>query len=682
MRKPGKRRAVPGADPPRVAVNHTGDAVATAGATAVTGHRGPAPPRADDDTRHIAVRVSGSGPAIATAPGAFAVSGQMTIVRAPREPAPWPHQVGVVPGRAHCFRDRAEARRLRAAMEGGGTAVLSQVLAGMGGVGKTQLAAEHARTALQDSEVDVLVWVTARDRISVVAGLAQAGRELCRAEQEDPLHAALAFLAWLAPKANALPCRWLVVLDDVADPDDLHGLWPPTSPHGQTLITTRRRDAALTGHGLHLIDVGLFSATEAQDYLADSLTAHGRTSPADQLTALAGDLGRLPLALAQAAAYLADSGATVPAYRALLADRATTLADLAPDRLPDDQDLALAAAWSLSIDRADTLRPAGLARPMLHLAAMLDPNGIPHTVLTSRPALAHLAAHRTNAQTPADTAEEPAPVLPGDAVRALRALHRLSLVDHDPDHSHQAVRIHQLIQRATRDTLSPAGYGRIALAAADALAAAWSDIERDTALAQALRANTAALTACAEDALFEPDAHAVLYRAGRSLGEAGQAAGARDHFERLAAATRHHLGGDHHHTLAARHELARWRGDAGDLAGAAAALAELLPDRQRVLGDDHHGTLATRHELAYWRGVAGDPAGAAAALAELLPDRQRVLGNDHHDTLATRHNLASFRGVAGDPAGAAAALAELLPDVRRILGDDHPDTLATRHYLA
>ncbi|WP_438453241.1 hypothetical protein [Streptomyces asiaticus] len=67
------------------------------------------------------------------------------------------------------------------------------------------------------------------------------------------------------------------------------------------------------------------------------------------------------------------------AYRRLLADRATALADTAPDRLPDDQALPLAATWSLSFDRADTIRPAGLARPMLQLAPCSTPTAFPRT---------------------------------------------------------------------------------------------------------------------------------------------------------------------------------------------------------------------------------------------------------------------------------------------------------------
>ncbi|MER5494282.1 tetratricopeptide repeat protein, partial [Streptomyces sp. NPDC002490] len=627
--------------------------------------------------------------------GATGISGnvQNLIVqrRAPREPAPWPHQVGVIPSVARSFQHRAEADRLRVAVEDGGTAVLSQVLTGLGGVGKTQLAADYAQTAWNNGDLDVLVWVTASTQSPVVSGYAQAGVELCRADPDDPERAAKQFLAWLA-KPGPRPCRWLIVLDDVTDPGDLivhpdnpalrFGLWPPAGPHGRTLLTTRRRDAALFGEGRRRIEVGVFTPAESIAYLTGALNAQGRTEPIEQLAALAHDLGHLPLALAQAAAYLIDSGKTTTGYRALLADRTMKLTDLAPDTLPDDQAAVLAAAWSLSIDRADALRPAGLARPMLHLTALLDPNGIPHEVLTSPPALTYLAAHRTTTGPvrprrrprrwwpwPGRRQPPPPPVTSEEAFDALRALDRLSLIDHTPNTPHQAVRVHQLIQRATRDTHTPHQHHHYARTAADALTAAWPAIERDTDLAQALRANTDALTHHAEEALHRPNTHRVLYRTGRSWGESGQLTVAISHFEHLSTTTRGHLGEDHPDTLATRSNLAFWRGKAGDAAGAVQAFADLLNDQVRVLGEDHPATLATRNNLAFWRGEAGDAVGAAEAFADLLNDQVRVLGEDHPATLATRNNLAFWRGEAGDAVGAAEAFADLLNDQVRVLGE-------------
>ncbi|MFF4572192.1 tetratricopeptide repeat protein [Streptomyces sp. NPDC001410] len=612
-----------------------------------------------------------------------------------RARAAWPHQVGVIPPRAGCFQTRAEVVRLREALTGGRAAVLvgqntvrGQVLAGMGGVGKTQLAADYARTAWLAGELDVLVWITASNATAAASVYAQAAVEILGADPADREAAARAFLAWLEPKANATPCRWLVVLDDVTDPADLNGLWPPAGPHGRTLVTTRRQDAALAGR---LIKVGLFTEAESLAYLTAALGARNRHEPDEQLTALAQDLGHLPLALSQAAAYLIDAGISAAAYRGLLADRATLLADAAPEVLPDGQTQTAAAAWSLSVDRADALRPAGLARPMLQLAAFLSPNGIPETVLTSAPALAHLTGHRTedgsqatpqHMSRPEEQDRTPTSVTANEAVGALRALDRLSLIDHTPANSHQAIRVHQLIQRSVRDTLTPDQYDQLARTTADALLAAWPAIERDTELAQALRANATTLTRTAEDALYQPDAHRVLYVAGRSLGEAGQVTTAKAHFHRLTETTGHHLGPDHPATLTARHDLARWRGETGDAAGAAAACEELLADLVRLQGEDHPHTLNTRSNLAHWRGEAGEAAGAAEAFEQLLADQLRVKGEDHPDTLATRINLAHWRGNAGDAAGAAAAFEEMLADLVRLQGEDHPATLTTRNNLA
>ncbi|MFD4508797.1 hypothetical protein [Streptomyces sp. NPDC058457] len=159
----------------------------------------------------------------------------------------------------------------------------------MGCVGKTQLAADYARTAWQAGELDVLVWITASNATQAASGYAQAGIEILGAE---PGQAAQAFLAWLEPGPRDRSWRWLVVLDDVADPADLNGLWPPASPHGRTLVTTRRKDAVLTNEGRRLIEVGLFTEAESVAYLTAALAARDHTEPAGHLAALAGPTAR------------------------------------------------------------------------------------------------------------------------------------------------------------------------------------------------------------------------------------------------------------------------------------------------------------------------------------------------------------------------------------------------------
>jgi len=595
----------------------------------------------------------------------------------------WPHRVGVVPGQAESFQRRGVAAALDEAVAGNGPLVLCQVLAGTGGVGKTQLAAAYARAVWRAGTVDLLAWVTAASRDAVVAAYAQAGAEVAGADLGDPQQAAGRFLTWLETTGR----RWLVVLDDLADPADLRGLWPPASADGRVLVTTRRRDAVLSGAGRRLVDVGLFTAGEAISYLTANLAAHGREDQPDQIAGLATDLGYLPLALAQAAAYLNDRGLDCASYRGRLADRRRTLPDLVPDDsgLPDDHRTALAATWSLSIEQADRLRPARLARPMLELASMLDPNGFPQAVLTSPPARAYLTRYRTGSEasgTGDRSLDAEGQVDAGDAADALRCLSRLSLAELDPAAPHRAVRVHNLIQRAAHESLAEGRRGPLARAAADALLAAWPDLERDTVLAQAMRSSAATLARRAPGALWEPAAHPVIFRAGCSLGEAGLVADAVAHFRSAADLAAQLLGPDHPSTLQARYELGYWRGESGDFAGAAESQRELLADRLRMLGHDHPDTLGTRANLAYWRGHAGDPAGAAADTEAVTADMTRVLGPDHASTLSARHNLADWRGKAGDPAGAAAAYQDLLADSLRVLGPDHFDTLDTRRNLA
>jgi hypothetical protein len=281
----------------------------------------------------------------------------------------WPVRVGVIPTLADCYQSRAESTRLRDAVGAGGTAVLTQVLSGLGGVGKSQLAAAYAHSLA--GEVDVLVWVSATTRMAILSTYSQASIQLGLATDGQQALAAVRFLSWLQTTDRA----WLVVLDDLADPADLRGLWPdPTQGKGRTLVTTRRSDPSLITQGRRRVKVGLFSPGEAGDYLAAKLTGTD-LSQADELAA---DLGYLPLALAQAAAFILDHSETCLGYRSRLADRRRALAELFPaDALADDYQATAAATWSISIEAADTLAPKGLARPVLEVLSVLDGNGSP-----------------------------------------------------------------------------------------------------------------------------------------------------------------------------------------------------------------------------------------------------------------------------------------------------------------
>ncbi|MFJ7211083.1 FxSxx-COOH system tetratricopeptide repeat protein [Amycolatopsis sp. NPDC098790] len=647
----------------------------------------------------------------------------VNIVQPPLLSVEWPVRVGVPPRQADRYQHRDAEQELSRVLASGDTAVLvgtaqvsGVVLSGLGGVGKSQLAANYAWQAWPDTSVDLVVWINAASRDGILTGYADAAGQVLRdvdpsLGQRSPEDVARAFLAWLASTER----RWLIVLDDLQNPADLRGLWPPATSAGHIVVTTRRRDAALGREDRHFIEVGVFTEEVSLAYLIAKLPGHAATeSDREQLKALAVDLGHLPLALAQAAAFIADNPLmSVPDYRKRLANR-KRLAQALPDdgSLPDEHQATVAATWSLSIERANALTPQGFARPLLQLISVLDPAGVPVALFTTD-AVLRLLAVATSTEADSGTIQD-----------ALGCLHRFSLITLDRNQSERAVQAHALVQRAVRDTLPDEHLSDLARTAADALMEIWPSIDRDPALTLALRSTASTLHAITFPALWNPDGHPVLFRAGQSLQDAGLVSAAMSYFHDLwrdadgflgadhldTLHTRNELatcraragdvvgavadfecllndqievvGPDHPRTLIARNNLASWRAEAGDVVGAVAELERLLEDRQRILGPDHPRTLATRNNLASWRAEAGDVVGAMADFERLLEDRQRILGPDHPDTLLTRSNLVSWRAEAGDVVGAVAELERLLEDRQRILGPDHPDTLATRNNLA
>ncbi len=135
-----------------------------------------------------------------------------------------------------------------------------------------------------------------------MSSCARLATDLTGIEDTDPEHGTQRLLEWLTSRA-----RWLIVPDDVQNPADLRGLWPSTTPCRRVVVTTRRRDAALRGHGLQLVEIDVFTPDEAETYLRAALADQPQL--AGGAAELAAELGCLPLALSQAAACLLDRGA-------------------------------------------------------------------------------------------------------------------------------------------------------------------------------------------------------------------------------------------------------------------------------------------------------------------------------------------------------------------------------------
>jgi hypothetical protein len=554
--------------------------------------------------------------------------------------------VGGLPRLADCNQDRGVGWREDARVV---------VVTGTGGAGKTQAAAAYAHERWHGGTVDVLIWITAGDRAAIVAGYARAAEAAGLSGSHDGDEAALRLLAWLAQTDRT----WLVVLDDLANPGDLTGLWPPRTSTGQVVLTTRRRDAALR-RDAYVIEVGPFSAAEAATYLRAKFA--GSPERLVEAAELAEDLGRLPLAIAQAAAYIVDRDIDCAAYRTRFADRSRTLADLGPEpgALPDDQRLPVAAAWSLSFQLADELAPDGQAARLLAVLAVLDPNGIPMDALLSAAIGGYVAG--------------------ADVRDVVMHLRRLSLLDTSADGN--LIRIHALTQRAVREHAGTSELDAAAVAAADGLVEVWpEEYTGDAERRMLLYTNTVALRATAESALWRHGAHPVILRSIAVLSDVGLRDAAGAHLRDTLSVAVTHLGADHADTLTVRHRLAGWLGQS-DPARAVAEHEPVLADRVRVLGPDHTDTLMTRNNMLFWLGTAGDIEGAAAGFEALARDCARALGPTHESTLFVRNNLAFWLGEAGRTKEALQTATAIVDDSIRVFGAQARATLRHRHALA
>ncbi|MFJ6578728.1 tetratricopeptide repeat protein [Streptomyces sp. NPDC091368] len=566
-----------------------------------------------------------------------------------------------LPERTALFVGRArELARLDA-----GTPSGVQVLCGLGGIGKSTLAAHWAAGRL-DSHNPVW-WITAETAGELDAGLAALARAMQPAYvgvlPDDALRERA--LQWLAGHDD-----WLLILDNVSDPADVKPLLARAA-RGRVLITTRRatgwQDLAET------IPVPELDPEEAAALFT-------RVCPGDGVPEVCAELGHLPLALRQAAAYCSEAGISARAYLDLLARYPAETYALTAEG--GEAGRTVARVWQVTLDRlADT----SLAGRILAILAWWAPEGIPRRLL------------------------EPlgSPLEVTEAVRRLRA-HSMIGVERD------SLTVHRLVQAVVRT----GGEGREEAGAL--LARATSEVRgspsENLEVLRPLAAQAASLAQHTEPdedpakwcVLFhwagmtfgmttDRRAHALFVRAwlgyARLYGEEsepalqvmgalvvqqqfdgapGSADLSEEHFElhvRL-------YGPDDTRTIEARTQLAKALLPTDPLR-ASELLRENVDRAARSLGEDDAVTLGARRALL---DADPDPEAACAGLEALLARAGQVLPEDadlidsiERSLVGTLLDLGrTDRALALTEAGAAGA--------RTRFGPTHPNTLVRRGF--
>ncbi len=299
-------------------------------------------------------------------------------------------------------------------------AITQAAIYGLGGIGKTSLAAEYVHQ--HADQYAGVWWVSAESRTLLIESLAELGAALdpqrSSIYEKRELSGAAEIMAKVAlSKISESGAPWLLVYDNVKDPDDIRDLVP--SGGARILITTRWTN----WYGrAHPIEVDVLKEKEAANLLLKITGSNDR----DGATRLADTLGCLPLALDHAGAYIRLTGLSFDQY----AQRALDLISKAPKGV--NYPNSVAATFGLAIEQA--VRECAAAKDLLAFFSVLAPD-----------------------QIPLDLADET--IVSADAHNdALIALRGVSLIQYEPyDDGGQSIFLHRLVRAAMRAHLNAAG---------------------------------------------------------------------------------------------------------------------------------------------------------------------------------------------------------------------------------
>src|SRR5262249_39052252 len=123
----------------------------------------------------------------------------------------------------------------RGLVPGGRTTALTQAISGLGGIGKTRVAVEYAHRYSQYYEA--ILWLQADSwEILTASCLHLATEILGLPEQQEAQRQVEAVKRWLQTHHG-----WLLILDNVENPQQILPSFLPSKHQGSVLITTRMR---------------------------------------------------------------------------------------------------------------------------------------------------------------------------------------------------------------------------------------------------------------------------------------------------------------------------------------------------------------------------------------------------------------------------------------------------------
>ncbi|KAF4340652.1 tetratricopeptide repeat domain protein [Fusarium beomiforme] len=582
------------------------------------------------------------------------------------------------------------------------------VLHGLGGVGKTQLAINFAQCH-QDTFSSVF-WLDGRseDRLkrSIAGCIAKipegqvpgASRRWAEAHSQDELDAAVASVVeWLAQPDNG---DWLLIFDNV-DQDwneqggttgayDLRRYLP--GDHGSVLVTTRLSRLSQLGESRRLgkADLALSRGIFERWYGGDKLGPN-----CDHLLQL---LDGLPLALAQAASYLRETGIDVMTYVHIYNEQWDELMgsrDALSRPLLDYEQGSVWTTWTVSFREIEHQNTD--ATNLLRLWAFLDNKQLWHGLLAA-------AAGGPADQWPSWLSEMGRNVVQFlDAIRLLLqysmietqegskgsysmhpVVHRWALCLSEQRQENEWVRLALAVVGQSVPTRETRDYWVVQQKLLPHAERLWKWMQK--AAVSKLKEAEAMYKRSLEgrEKALGPD-HTSTLNTVINLGslylEQGKLKEAEAMYKRSLEGLEKALRPDHTSTLTAVNNLGNLYSNQGKLKEAEAMYKRALEGREKALGPDHTSTLNTVNNLGLLYLNQGKLKEAEAMYKRSLEGYEKALRPDHTSTLNTVINLGNLYSNQGKLKEAEAMYKRSLEGREKALGPDHTSTLDTVNNL-
>jgi tetratricopeptide (TPR) repeat protein len=529
-------------------------------------------------------------------------------------------------------------------------------ISGLGGIGKTQLALEYAHRSYPERYRTVL-WVNAASKATLEESYLSVARLLKLPEQGEQKidDVVQAVKTWLGGHTG-----WLLILDNVDDLQ-LARTFFPTKPCGHILLTTRSQILGNIAAPMVLESMepeeGLLFLLRRSGVLSLG-TEPGTLDPTIRKAAahLVGLLGRHPLALDQAGAYIEEAETSFDAYVQLYHEQHRILLNKRGS-LGDEHPETVVVTFEVSCQRACEVCP--LAGDVLSFCAFLYPDAIPEELLSQDE---HLKLHSMAFD------------------EAIMALGRYSLIKRNAQN--KVLSVHRLVQAVRKDGMDKETLRGWEERAVLAINAAFPYVQPGTWL-QCERLLPHALLAAQyieTDQVIGEEAGRLLHETASYLRDRGSYHEAEPLYQQAISTRRQQLGPEHPDVASSLNGLGRLYYNQGKYIEAEPFYQRALAIYEQQLGLEHLNVANTLSNLGSLYNDQGKYIEAELLLQRALHIWEQR-GPEHPDKAHTLNNLAMIYHSWGKYTEAEPLFQRALRIWEKQLGPEHPNVTIPLHNL-